>query len=54
VYDSTGKEVIVLENRYLHPGNYTSVFNPDNNYKGVYFIQLLTLSGVETLKCIIR
>lgn len=53
VYDVTGREVAVLVNQSLMPGNYETEFDASKLSSGVYFYRLLTENFSEIRKMIL-
>jgi outer membrane protein assembly factor BamB len=53
VYDILGKEVAVLVNQKLKPGNYNVSWNAEKFSSGVYFYRLVAGNYIDTKKMII-
>jgi len=53
IYDALGREVAVLINDYIQPGNYEVLFDGSNFASGIYFYTLKTGEFVESKKMLI-
>lgn len=53
VYDILGKEMAVLVNQQMQPGNHEVSFNADNFSSGMYFYKLTTGNFVQTKKMLL-
>ncbi|CAN5511547.1 hypothetical protein BH10BAC5_BH10BAC5_16460 [soil metagenome] len=50
VFDLSGKEIAVLVNENLQPGEYETAFNGENYSSGVYYLKMIAGSYSETKK----
>jgi 5-hydroxyisourate hydrolase-like protein (transthyretin family) len=53
VFDITGREVAVLVNENLKPGNYEVTFDGNNLSSGIYFYKLSAGDYIQTKKMIL-
>lgn len=54
IYDVLGKEVGILVNENLQPGEYEVTFDGSNLSSGIYFYQLITGNFIQTKKMILE
>ncbi len=53
VYDAIGREVDVLINRDMNPGNYVITWNASQHASGIYFYRIMTDKFVSTKKMLL-
>jgi hypothetical protein len=53
VYDNLGREVSVMEDKKLQPGNYQYTFNGSQYSSGIYYYKLETEKFVESRKMVL-
>ncbi|PKL88876.1 MAG: hypothetical protein CVV23_08025 [Ignavibacteriae bacterium HGW-Ignavibacteriae-2] len=53
IYDLLGRKLTTLTNKILEPGNYSVLWNPENEASGVYFYQLTADRFISTKKLVL-